>query len=258
MKSYQFDTDIAQQYGVDNAIMIWNLSYWIQHNESNGMHFHNGRTWTYNTVEAFTKIFPFWSRGQIRRILKSLEDAGVIVTGNYNQSARDRTIWYAFSDSFQNQQMHLSKSANGNVEIGKCNSIESITNESNEQIENANNKPADGGLFPTEPAFETVTVTRPRRTAEPAACLFENSRFAEYNAFAAEFTAPEFADVDIIYYYHAVADWSAQKGKKMKDWIATARNFIRGDMEKGKLHRKSGTGPGLSPDAIKYLQDMAD
>ena len=46
-------------------------------------------------------------------------------------------------------------------------------------------------------------------------------------------------------------------GKKMKDWIATARNFIRGDMEKGKLHRKSGTGPGLSPDAIKYLQDMA-
>lgn len=123
---------------------------------------------------------------------------------------------------------------------------------------NIEDKAADGGLFPTEPAFETVTVTRPRRTAEPAACLFENSRFAEYNAFSAEFTAPEFADVDVVYYYHAVADWSAQKGKKMKDWIATARNFIRGDMEKGKLHRKSGTGPGLSPDAIKYLQDMAD
>lgn len=117
---------------------------------------------------------------------------------------------------------------------------------------------ADGGLFPTELAFETVTVTRPRRTAETAACLFENSRFAEYNAFAAEFTAPEFSDVDMVYYYHAVADWSAQKDKKMKDWIATARNFIRGDMEKGKLHRKSGTGPGLSPDALKYLQDMAD
>ena len=117
---------------------------------------------------------------------------------------------------------------------------------------------ADGGLFPSEPGFVPVTVTRPRRTAEPAACLFEYSRFAEYNAFAAEFTAPEFSEVDIMYYYHAVADWSAQHGRKMKDWIATARNFIRGDMEKGKLHRKSGTGPVLSPDAIKYLQDMAD
>ena len=133
-----------------------------------------------------------------------------------------------------------------------------VNNNYNITNPNIEDKAADGGLFPTEPAFETVTVTRPRRTAEPAACLFENSRFAEYNAFAAEFTAPEFADVDMIYYYHAVADWSAQKGKKMKDWIATARNFIRGDMEKGKLHRKSGTGPGLSPDALKYLQDMAD
>ena len=117
---------------------------------------------------------------------------------------------------------------------------------------------ADGGLFPADPSFVPVTVTRPRRTSEPL-CLFENSRYADFEAFAAEFTAPEFAGIDIVYYFHAVADWSAQKGKKMKDWIATARNFIRGDMEKGKLHRKDGDGMGgLSPDAIKYLQDMSN
>ena len=119
------------------------------------------------------------------------------------------------------------------------------------------NKAADGGLFPSDPVL-TDSVKRPRRTAEPASCLFENSRFADYDAFAAEFKDPEFENVDIVYYYHAVADWSAQKGKKMKDWIATARNFIRGDMEKGKLHRLSGNGTALSPDAIRYLQDMAD
>lgn len=115
---------------------------------------------------------------------------------------------------------------------------------------------ADGVLFPSEPVFETVTITRPRRTSEQL-CLFENSKYANYEAFAAEFKTSEFEQVDIVYYYHAVADWSAQKGKKMKDWIATARNFIRGDMEKGKLHRVSDAS-GLSPDAIKYLQDMAD
>lgn len=118
------------------------------------------------------------------------------------------------------------------------------------------NKPADGGLFGPEPGFVPVIVTQPRRTAEPAACLFENSRFYDYNAFAAEFTAPEFADVDIVYYYHAVKDWSASDGKKKKDWIATARNFIRGDMENGKLHRLNHGG-ALSPDAIEYLKDMA-
>ena len=120
--------------------------------------------------------------------------------------------------------------------------------------DNVNNKAADGGLFPSEP----IVVTRPRRTAEPAACLFENSRFAEYNEFAAQFTAKEFANVDLVYYYHAVADWSAQKGKKMKDWIATARNFIRGDIEKGKLHKIGSPAGALSPDAIEYLNEMSE
>ena len=116
---------------------------------------------------------------------------------------------------------------------------------------NIENKAADGGLFP-----ETPKIQRAKRTSEQL-CLFANSRYADYNAFSAEFTAPEFAGIDILYYYHAVSDWSAQKGKKMKDWIATARNFIRGDIEKNKLHRIGATG-GLSPDALQYLQDMAD
>lgn len=253
--TYQFDTDIAALYGVDESIMIANLQFWIRKNEANGKHFHDGRFWTYNSIDAFTKLFPFWTARQIRRILKSLEEKGVIVTGNYNTFAYDRTTWYAFGDSFlQKCQKHFTETSNGNDQSGKS----VINNVTDIKPDEKPNKPADGGLFPPEPVFVPVTVTRPRRTAEPAACLFENSRFAEYNAFAAEFTAPEFSDVDMVYYYHAVADWSAQKGKKMKDWIATARNFIRGDMEKGKLHRKSGTGPGLSPDALKYLQDMAD
>ena len=150
---------------------------------------------------------------------------------------------------------------NGGVaEIATGGVADSATNMDNKDISIDRNKDnADGGLFPAEPGFVPVTtmiVNRPRRTAEPAACLFENSRFADYNAFAAEFTAPEFKNVDIEYYFHAVKDWSAQKGKKMKDWIATARNFMRRDMENKKLHTLNPGGV-LSPDAIEYLKDMA-
>ena len=254
--TYQFDTDIAALYGVDESIMIADLQFWIRKNEANGKHFHDGRFWTYNSVEAFTKLFPFWTARQIRRVLKSLEEKGVIVTGNYNTFAYDRTTWYAFGDSFlQNGQIHLTETSNGKDQTGRCiiNNKVADTN-----TDDKTDKVADGGLFESQSDFTPVVVTRPRRTNETAPCFFENSRFADYNLFAAEFTAPEFANVDIVYYYNAVADWSAQKGKKMKDWIATARNFIRGDMEKGKLHKLSGTGPGLSPDAIKYLQEMAD
>lgn len=117
---------------------------------------------------------------------------------------------------------------------------------------------ADGGLFESQSDFTPVVITHPRRTSESNPCLFCNSRFADFTLFQAEFTSPEFDNVDIGYYFHAVADWSAQKGTKMKDWIATTRNFIRRDVEQKKLHTIGNAGGALTPDAIEYLQNMAD
>lgn len=145
---------------------------------------------------------------------------------------------------------------NGGVaEIATGGIAEKATNINNKDnsIDRIDNKSADGGLFPAD---DVETVKHTRRTSEPA-CLFVYSRFADFKAFSAEFKAPEFNDVDILYYYHAVADWSSQKGKKMKDWIATARNFIRGDIEKKKLHHKSPES-GISADALEYIRSMAN
>lgn len=140
-------------------------------------------------------------------------------------------------------------------ENGQINSPKTDANYNINNNDNIKDNTADGGLFPAE-EIKPESITRPRRTSETTACLFENSRFADYETFVAEFRGPEFANVDIVYYFHAVADWSAQKGKKMKDWIATARNFIRSDIEKGKLHTNNVAG-GLSPDAIAYLKEMS-
>lgn len=256
--TYMFDTDVAALYGVDEAIMINNLAYWIRKNEANGKHYHEGRFWTYNSIEAFTKLFPFWTARQIRRVLKSLEDKGVIVTGNYNSSAYDRTTWYAFGDCIlRNGQMDFTRTSNGTTGNENC----IINNEANNNPVDKTNISADGGLFPSESGFENLIHTR--RTSEQTSCLFSNSRFADYNLFAAEFNSKEYAGIDVSYYYHAVADWSAQKGKKMKDWIATARNFMRSDKENNKLHLIGGgvgldLRAGLSADGLQYLKDMAD
>ena len=62
----------------------------------------------------------------------------------------------------------------------------------------------------------------------------------DYSAFEALFKGPEYEDIDLVYYFHAVCDWSSSVNKKRTErgWIATVRNFIRGDMERGKLHKK--------------------
>lgn len=112
MDYFSFNAGYAVKYGIEEAIMIENLSYWIEKNAANNRHFHDGRFWTYNTAEAFTKLFPFWSAPQIRRIMKSLEEKGVIIVGEFNDSSYDRTKWYAFADTFvQNTQLDLTKSS---------------------------------------------------------------------------------------------------------------------------------------------------
>ncbi len=249
--TYQFDTNIAALYGVDESIMIANLQFWIRKNEANGKHFHDGRFWTYNSIDAFTKLFPFWTSRQIRRILKSLEEKGVIVTGNYNTSAYDRTTWYAFGDSFLLKgQNHFTETSNGNDETGKP----VINNETDIKPDNKPNETADGVLFPGEPVV--VRQRKQPETHEPR-CHFSESKYNRYEDFAAQFTEPEFANIDIAYYHKAVADWSAADDRNKKnDWIATARNFMRSDMEKKKLHTIEQAGAGFDFESAKRYLEM--
>ena len=91
-----FDVETAIKYGVDESIMIQNFIFWIEKNLANGRNHHDGRTWTYNTQEAFTVLFPFWTHRQIRRVIDSLINQDVLITGNYNKAGFDQTLWYAF------------------------------------------------------------------------------------------------------------------------------------------------------------------
>jgi uncharacterized phage protein (TIGR02220 family) len=98
MTYYSFDTEEANQYGVDEAILINNFRFWITKNKVNNQNNYDGRTWTFNSNVALSKIFYFWKPYQIRRILKSTVDQGVFVKGNYNKAKFDQTKWYAFKD----------------------------------------------------------------------------------------------------------------------------------------------------------------
>lgn len=112
--NHSFDTDIAIAHGVNEAIFIENVRFWIAKNKANGKHFHDGRYWTYNSIKAYAQLFPYWSVSQVRRIIESLQSKGILLVGNYNENTYDRTQWYAL-----NEQIHLSNSANGSAENDK-------------------------------------------------------------------------------------------------------------------------------------------
>lgn len=111
---HSFDPEIAKKVGVNAAVIYQNIVWWTDKNAANGKHFHDGRYWTYNSIAAFDELFPYFTRAQIRSAILKLEDSGLIVTGNYNQSAYDRTKWYS-----PNTKLHLSNLANGFDPEGK-------------------------------------------------------------------------------------------------------------------------------------------
>lgn len=98
MNEYHFSTEAAQRYGVNEAIFLHSLAFWVEKNRSNEKHFHDGRYWSYDTYKAIAKRFPFWTARQIERIVGSCKDQGAILVGNYNDDKTDRTQWYTLSD----------------------------------------------------------------------------------------------------------------------------------------------------------------
>jgi len=119
---HNFNTNIAEIYGIHEAVLLQNLYYWIKKNIANEKNLFDDYYWTYNSVSAYIELFPYMSEHKIRYSLKNLEENGLIITGNYNKSKYDRTKWYAltakafelFNDSIcQNHKHHLTKSTNG-------------------------------------------------------------------------------------------------------------------------------------------------
>nr|DAH04562.1 MAG TPA: Replication initiator A family protein [Caudoviricetes sp.] len=123
MELHMFDQQIAKEYGVNAAIIFQNLAYWIEHNRANETNFHDGRYWTYNSVRAFAELFPYLTDKQIRGALKKLEEGGMILVGNYNKSAYDRTRWYALAEKglsiYTKGQMNFTYMENENAPEGE-------------------------------------------------------------------------------------------------------------------------------------------
>jgi len=123
---YSFNIHIAKKYGVDEAIMIKNFQFWILKNEASEKHSHKGSYWTYNSVSSFAKVFPFWTKSQVSRVLKSLIDKNLLEVDNFNKISYDRTRWYSFTDYaihemqkciVANAEMEGSKPVNGSKQI---------------------------------------------------------------------------------------------------------------------------------------------
>jgi len=132
-----FDIQIATEIGINPAIVLENISYWVTENTVNNRNLFNGEYWTYNSKKAYEQMFPYMSLKQINGAFEKLLDAGYIKKGNFNEDKLDRTLWYTLTDLarekmgwyVQNQQnmpannvpTHFPSGENAISLRGKCN-----------------------------------------------------------------------------------------------------------------------------------------
>ena len=223
---HHFDVSLAIKYGMVEAVIINHFQYWIEANRANDRNFHDGRYWTFNSMKAFSEIFPYLSESKIRNALKRLQDEGIIVTGNYNKLAYDRTLWYAFSDFgesiLQNYKMDLEETKNGRINF-------------NGPI--PDNNPYNNPYNNTDNIVCVQTTRKPKKPKSES--RFSAPTVEEVRQYCLE--RKNGVDPERFCDYYQSNGWKVGKSS-MKDWKAAVRTWERRD---GYGHP---TGQGVGKD----------
>jgi hypothetical protein len=87
--------ELAGLIGLNEAIVLQQLHYWIENNRTADRNNREGFCWTYNSIKNWqASDFPFWSFDTVKRTFASLERKGLLITGNFNRLKLDQTKWY--------------------------------------------------------------------------------------------------------------------------------------------------------------------
>ncbi|MBI9072986.1 MAG: hypothetical protein JEY94_15400 [Melioribacteraceae bacterium] len=127
---HSFNIELAKIVGIEKAILLKNIHWWILKNAKNEKNLRNGRYWTFNSARAFTELFPYMSKRSISRWLKELESDGWIEIKNFNKRKNDTTNWYGLGEKLNelckkmnweviNDQSLASQNGKRDCQIGK-------------------------------------------------------------------------------------------------------------------------------------------
>lgn len=107
---------LAIRVGLESAIVLQQLHYFIKINLKANRNIYDGRPWVYNSYTGWQSIFPFLSTKAIQRIFANLKKSGIILTGNYNKSAMDRMKWYSINyEKLHSPHFHKRENAYGQI-----------------------------------------------------------------------------------------------------------------------------------------------
>ncbi|MCL2597941.1 MAG: DUF6017 domain-containing protein [Paludibacter sp.] len=87
--------ELAKLIGLNEAIVLQQIHYWLEINRKANKNFHDGCYWTYNSIKNWHENdFSFWCFDTVKRTFTSLLKKGFLISSNYNRQNFDQTKWY--------------------------------------------------------------------------------------------------------------------------------------------------------------------
>lgn len=116
------DRTLSKLLGLNEAIVLQQIHYWLKINERKKQNFYDGRYWTYNSAKEWRENdFAFWSLKTIQRTFANLEGQGILIVSNYNVDRRDRTKWYSINYDLLDQLVKEYHDQMQKDKMTKCN-----------------------------------------------------------------------------------------------------------------------------------------
>lgn len=109
--NHSFNTLFATKYGIEEAILFDHIYYWCISNKRNGINANRlegedfDRYWTYHSYKYFSEVFPYINPSKIRRVVKHLEEEGIILISNFNKAKYDQTSWYTVTEKGEEEYL---------------------------------------------------------------------------------------------------------------------------------------------------------
>lgn len=87
MSMYLFDEQpilanktLAREIGLNEALVLQQINYWIEINKRSGNNYFEGRYWTYNSIRAWHENdFDYMSIDTVKRTFSKLEKMGYLI-----------------------------------------------------------------------------------------------------------------------------------------------------------------------------------
>lgn len=145
---------LARMLGsLDEAVILQQIHYWLVRSTN----VNDGYKWVYNSMTEWHKQFSWLAIATLKRKFKSLEDKGLLITGNYNKAKFDKTKWYRINYDaldemkqrlYQNDTTRVSNCTNGEYQNDTTNTIDyqentsdkAVAVEEQEQMDNVSNE----------------------------------------------------------------------------------------------------------------------